>query len=112
MACRRLAWLAPGGPRQAALAALAGQFGGPRDGLAAVTNPVYDPGRGEHEQYREHLIASLQASPWARVIKASDITDNAVGLFHTSGPKLPELAGKYRPLVGPARAHPLPGHTA
>jgi hypothetical protein len=33
------------------------------------------------------------------VIKASDYTDNAVGLFHTTGPKLPELAGKYRPLA-------------
>jgi hypothetical protein len=33
------------------------------------------------------------------VIKASDFTDNAVGLFHTTGPKLPKLAGKYRPLV-------------
>jgi hypothetical protein len=33
------------------------------------------------------------------VIKASDFTDNAVGLFHTTGPKLPELARKYRPLA-------------
>ena len=33
------------------------------------------------------------------MIKASDLTDNAVGLFHTTGPKLPELAGKYRPLL-------------
>ena len=29
------------------------------------------------------------ASPWARVIKASDFTDNAVGIIHTTGPKLP-----------------------
>jgi hypothetical protein len=26
-------------------------------------------------------------------------TDNAVGLFHTTGPKVTVLAGKYRPLV-------------
>ena len=29
----------------------------------------------------------------------SDITDNAVGLFHTTGPSLPRRAGKYRPLL-------------
>jgi hypothetical protein len=33
------------------------------------------------------------------VIKVSDITDNAVGLFYTTGPSLPRRAGKYRPLV-------------
>jgi hypothetical protein len=33
------------------------------------------------------------------VIKASDFTDNAVGIIHTTGPKLPELARKYGPLV-------------
>jgi hypothetical protein len=92
--------IAPGGTRQDALAVLAGQFGERTAELvAAVTNPVYDPGRDEHEQYREHIAASLEASPWGRVIKASDFTDNAVGLFHTTGPKLPELVRKYRPLV-------------
>jgi hypothetical protein len=30
-------------------------------------------------------------------------TDNAVGLFYTTGPKLPRLAAKYRPLVLPLR---------
>ena len=49
--------------------------------------------------YREHVIAELQASPWAWLIKVSDFTDNAVGLFHTTGPKLPKLTGKYSPLV-------------
>jgi hypothetical protein len=29
----------------------------------------------------------------------SDITDNAVGLFHTTGPSLPRRAGKYLPLL-------------
>ena len=92
--------IAPGGTRQAAFAVLARQFGHRTAGLvAAVTNPVYQPGRDEHEQYREHVAASLQASPWARVIKASDFTDNAVGLIHTTGPKLSKLARKYRPLV-------------
>ncbi|HET9975456.1 MAG TPA: hypothetical protein VFQ68_44995 [Streptosporangiaceae bacterium] len=54
-----------------------------------------EPGRDQHEQYREHVLAS----PWARVIKASDFTDNAVGIIHLTGPKLPKLAGKYGPLV-------------
>lgn len=91
--------IAPGGTRQA-LAVLAGQFGDHAAELvAAVTNPAWEPGRDEHEQYREHVTASLEASPWARVIKVSDFTDNAIGLFHTTGPKLTELAGKYRPLA-------------
>ena len=92
--------LAPGGSRQAAFAVLAGQFGQRAAGLvAAVTNPVYEPGGDRHAQYRQHVAASLDGNPWARVIKASDFTDNAVGLFHTTGPKLATLAGKYRPLV-------------
>jgi len=92
--------IAPGGTRQAAFAVLAGQFGHrTADLVAAVTNPLYESGRDEHEQYREHVAASLQASPWARVIKASDFTDNAVGLIHTTGPKLTKLASKYRPLA-------------
>ena len=94
------AGLAPDGDPQSALAELARRFG-PRvaELVAAVTNPEYDPGRDRNEQYREHVAASLDASPWARVIKASDFTDNAVGLFHTTGPKLGRVAGKYRPLV-------------
>jgi HD domain len=92
--------LAPGGGQSAALTVLAGQCGQRvADLVAAVTNPPRQPGRDEHEQYREHVTASLEASPWARVIKASDFTDNAVGLIHTTGPKLEKLAGKYAPLV-------------
>jgi HD domain len=92
--------LAPGGDHAAALAVLAGQFSGRvADLVGAVTNPAWQPGRDEHEQYREHVIAGLQASPWARVVKASDFTDNAVGLIHTSGPRLRKLAAKYRPLI-------------
>jgi hypothetical protein len=87
-------------PRDAALAALADQFS-PRvaDLVAAVTNPDYERGRSEHEQYREHVAESLAASPWARVIKVSDFTDNGVGLIYTSGPVVPRLAAKYAPLV-------------
>ena len=92
--------IAPGGTRQGALAMLAGRFGDRTAALvAAVTNPGWEPGRDEHEQYREHVLASLAASPWARVIKASDFTDNAVGIIHLTGPKPAKLAGKYAPLV-------------
>jgi hypothetical protein len=94
------AGIAPGGDRQAALAVLAGRFGArTADLVAAVTNPVWEPGRDEHEQYREHVLASLAASPWARIIKASDFTDNPVGIIHTTGPRLSKLASKYGPLV-------------
>jgi hypothetical protein len=77
--------LAPGGGRQDALAVLAGRFGDRTAALvAAVTYPGWEPGRDQHEQYREHVTASLAASPWARVIKASDFTDNAVGIIISS----------------------------
>ncbi len=90
----------PGDNRRAALAALAAEFG-PRvaELVGAVTNPQYAPGRDAHEQYREHVADSLRQHPWARVIKASDFTDNGVGLIHASGPRLRTLAGKYAPLV-------------
>ena len=68
-------------------------------GLAPGGPPSAWSGRDEHEQYREHVLTSLAASPWARVIKASDFTGNAVGIIHLTGPKLPKLAGKYGPLV-------------
>jgi len=94
------AGLAPGGTRQAALAVLADRFGGRTAALvAAVTNPRWEPGRDQHEQYREHVTASLTAGPWARVIKASDFTDNAVGIIHLTAPKLAKLARKYAPRV-------------
>ena len=92
--------IAPNGGRQAAVAVLAGRFGGRTAALvAAVTNPEWEPCHDEHEQYRQHVLASLRASPWARVIKASDFTDNAVGIIHATGPKLSKLARKYGPLV-------------
>ena len=93
--------LAPGdGSQQGALRVLAEQFGDRVASLvASVTNPPHEPGRDRHEQYREHVAASLERDPWARVIKASDFTDNGVGLIHTTGPKLDSLAAKYAPLV-------------
>jgi hypothetical protein len=92
--------LAPGGGQPEALTALAGQFG-PRVAalVGAVTNPEYEPGRDHYEQYREHVAESLEHAPWARVIKASDFTDNGAGLLYTTGPRVPELADKYAGLV-------------
>ena len=86
--------------QRAALAALAAEFGTRvAELVAAVTNPPWEPDRDAYEQYREHVEDSLRRDPWARVIKASDFTDNGVGLIHTTGPRLHTLAGKYAPLV-------------
>jgi hypothetical protein len=91
------------GPRarqQAALGVLAEQFGPwAAELVGAVTNPPFAPDRDADEQYLEHVAESLQDCPWARVIKASDFTDNGVGLIHTTGPRLHRLADKYAPLV-------------
>jgi hypothetical protein len=86
--------------QQAALAVVSAEFG-PRvaELVGAVTNPPWVPGRDEHEQYREHVQDSLRRHPWARVIKASDFTDNGAGLIHTTGPRASRLAAKYAPLV-------------
>jgi hypothetical protein len=89
--------------QQAALAVLADEFGSRvAELVAAVTNPGLRA-RDEHEQYREHVAASLGGCPWARVIKASDFTDSGVGLIHAEA-KLERLAGKYAPLVPVLRA--------
>jgi hypothetical protein len=91
--------LSPDG-RLGALAMLSAWFG-PRaaDLVAAVTNPVYASEIDKHGHYREHVVASLESHPWARVIKVSDITDNGVGLMYTTGAKAAKLALKYAPLV-------------
>lgn len=86
-----------------AFAVLAEQFN-PRvaELVAAVTNPPFDDQldrADRHDQYRRHVAESLARNPWARVIKVSDFTDNGAGLIHMTGPKLPQLAAKYRPLV-------------
>jgi hypothetical protein len=93
--------LAPGGGQPEAIAAIAAQFGNRTAELvAAVTNPAENgPGGDSHARYREHVAASLETSPWARVIKMSDFTDNGVGLIHTTGPRVGKLAAKYAPLV-------------
>src|SRR6266702_1707126 len=62
--------------------------------VAAVTNPDNEPGQDAHRRYREHVAASLEASPWARVIKMSDFTDNGVSLIHATGPRAETLAPK------------------
>jgi hypothetical protein len=92
--------LAPGGRQQDALAVLTAEFGSQvAELVAAVTNPEYTPDRDTHEQYREHVTDSLRGNPWARVIKASDFTDNGAGLIHITGPRVRKLAAKYAPLV-------------
>jgi (p)ppGpp synthase/HD superfamily hydrolase len=95
-----LAGTAEGDAIEAAIDALAARFN-PRvaELVRAVTNPVYDPERDADEQYREHVEASLTRTPWARVIKVSDFTDNGVGIVHTTGPKVTRAATKYSPLV-------------
>jgi hypothetical protein len=87
-----------GGSPEAALKALARMFGGGRPGLSkrSPTPP------GSPAATPASSTASTSPPAWRRVprvIKASDFADNAVGLFHTTGPKLGRLAGKYRPLV-------------
>ena len=90
----------PGDRTEAAAAVLAERFG-PRvaELVLAVTNPPREPGRDRLEQYREHIAHSLAANPWARVIKASDFTDNGVGLIHSAPDLLSRMATKYRPVV-------------
>jgi (p)ppGpp synthase/HD superfamily hydrolase len=85
---------------EAAIGELARRFN-PRvaELVRSVTNPEYDPDRDRHEQYREHVTASLDRDPWARVIKVSDFTDNGVGVIHTTAEKAFSSATKYRPLV-------------
>ncbi len=89
-----------GDPIEAALAELAARFN-PRvaELVRAVTNPPREPGRDRYEQYRSHVAEALEADPWARVIKVSDFTDNAVGLMHSLPARYQPLATKYRPLV-------------
>ncbi|MBB5872120.1 hypothetical protein F4553_005554 [Allocatelliglobosispora scoriae] len=87
-------------PTDEALAVLRERFGARVAGMvASVTNPVYTADRDHHLQYREHLQESLDADPWARVIKISDFTDNGVGVIYISGPKALSSARKYRPLL-------------
>jgi hypothetical protein len=45
--------------------------------VGAVTNPIYAQEIDEDDQYRAHVVTSLENHPWARVLKASDFTDYA-----------------------------------
>ena len=99
--------------QQAALTVLAGRFGGRAAAFAAaVTNPEWEPGRDEHEQCREHVLASLEASPWAR--------DQSLRLHRKRGGHYPhhrpqdlQARRQVRPTgPGAARAHPAPGYPA
>lgn len=86
--------------RHGALALLTTRFGPQVASLVgAVTNPVYAPEMDQHDQYRAHLVESLERDPWARVLKVSDLTDNGVGIHYTTGPKAAKLAHKYAPMV-------------
>jgi hypothetical protein len=99
--------LAPGGGRAGAVAALEAGFGPRVAGLVdAVTNPEGLPGTDRHQQYREHVAESLAASPWARVIKASDFTDCGSGqLWAVSRTRLRRSGSPARPNIwrGPPR---------
>ncbi|WP_194835685.1 HD domain-containing protein [Nocardia sp. XZ_19_369] len=90
----------PGPATAAALAELADRFGERvAELVAAVTNPEPDPSIDRHLQYREHVAANLEQSPWARIIKLSDFTDNGVGILYATEPAMHKLAAKYRPLT-------------
>ena len=88
---------------EAAFVVLARRFGQrAADLVRAVTNPPDDPACDRHERHRRYhgfVAESLARSPWARVIKMSDFTDNGVGVVHATGPKVASAAAKYRPLV-------------
>ncbi|WP_227981785.1 HD domain-containing protein [Nocardia spumae] len=93
---------APDDQTAAALALLSEQFGTRVANLvAAVTNPAREPGEDRHIRYREHVAASLERDPWARVVKISDFTDNGVGILYADQQAVMyKLATKYRPLTG------------
>jgi hypothetical protein len=84
------------GGRDGAFAMLTVAFGRRvADLVSAITNPDH----AADEKYRGYLTESLAANPWARVIKASDFTDNGVGLHYTTGTKAARLAMKYAPML-------------
>lgn len=86
--------------RPGALAMLTKCFG-PQvaDLVEGVTNPTYAPDIDQYDQYRAHVVDSLENHPRARVLKASDFTDNGTGIHYTTGPKAAKLARKYAPMV-------------
>jgi (p)ppGpp synthase/HD superfamily hydrolase len=97
---QELAGGAPADATEAAFGVLTRDFGARVAGLVrSVTNPAYDPDRDQDEQYRQHVVDALTRDPWARPIKFSDVTDNGLGVVHTTGAKVRRVALKYGPLV-------------
>lgn len=64
----------------------------------AVSNP---PGRLSHEEYRAHVIEAIADDPRVLAVKNGDLSDNALSLHHTPGPRRGRLARKYLPLAEP-----------
>jgi hypothetical protein len=67
--------------------------------VGSVTTPPRPDGVDRITHYLDHLATTVGASPWGRVIKLSDFTDNGVGIIHTPGPKAARIAVKYAPAV-------------
>ncbi|MFI5845979.1 HD domain-containing protein [Catenuloplanes sp. NPDC051500] len=67
--------------------------------VESVTTPPRPDGVDRIAHYVDHLSTTVAASPWGRVIKLSDFTDNGVGIIHTPGPKASRVAVKYAPAV-------------
>ena len=62
--------------------------------LAAIAKVTLTTDNRVRMSRREHVTVRLQAHPVGAVIKASEFTDNAVGLIHTVGAKAHKLADK------------------
>lgn len=64
----------------------------------SVSNP---PGRISHDEYRDHVIEAIADDPRVFAVKNGDLSDNALSLHHTPGPRRGRLARKYLPLAAP-----------
>lgn len=87
--------------REAALSSLALWFN-PRvsEIVRALTNPIVPDGQDKNEVYYAHINELVRLEdPWPTIIKLSDFTDNATGIFYTRGPKVNRIALKYYPVV-------------
>lgn len=67
----------------------------------SVSNP---PGRLSHDEYRAHVIEAIANDPRVLAVKNGDLSDNALSLHHTPGPRRGRLARKYLPLAEPVMA--------
>src|SRR5450631_2528639 len=75
------------------------------DLVGAVTNPEYEPGRDKHEQYREHVAASLEASPAAGAAPGQDLATFQSRLARR--PWMPRARGGVQRCGPGARSAPL-----